>query len=625
MAKIKNYKEEEDQPKKRRSKRSFWSSLIFLSSVIVLMAIAFTAYSLAFQHKAYFGLKFAGESLGGRDQKAIETLTKVRSDQFLGQKITLETPIKKYQLGLTEVTLSYDSAKTAERAVNYAHKNDLIGFRNRLTLLFKPRKLTPAYQYNENALTDKIKSYAVELDQPEKDYSLQITSGKVEITTERAAGRRLNQGKLLSDLRRHIEELDTMPIQLAIEDKSPSVSLTNAQTAKTEAEAILAGKELTLVYNTSTFMIDIDTLGNWILATPNGEDLVVDINRDKVRDYLKTVVLSIDIGPQDAMLSVVNGKVTITQPSQNGVTVDQEATLSQIVASLLGRISQASTPTRIAIVTKVSAPSITNDTLTSLGLTDLIGSGTTSFATSPANRISNITLGARLINGALVKPGETFSTLKRLGKVDASSGFLPELVIKENKTVPEYGGGLCQVSTTLFRAALNSGLKILERQNHSYRVSYYEPPVGMDATIYDPAPDFKFQNDTAGYILVQSKIVGKKITFEMYGTKDGRVVTMSDPVISEVTPPPEPIMQPTDTLPAGEQKQVDHAHDGAIASFTYVVTKDGQELYKNTFISHYVPWPARFLVGTGPVAPAPTPADTTTPPPADTATPAPST
>jgi vancomycin resistance protein YoaR len=211
--------------------------------------------------------------------------------------------------------------------------------------------------------------------------------------------------------------------------------------------------------------------------------------------------------------------------------------------------------------------------------------------------VHNIKTGVKYISGAIVKPNEEFSTIARLGTIDQSSGYLPELVIKENSTVPEFGGGLCQVSTTLFRAAMNAGLDITERQNHSYRVSYYEPPVGMDATIYYPKPDFKFKNTTNNYILINGYVEGTKVSFDIYGTKDGRTVSVSDPEVYDITPPPDPIYTDDPTLEPGEVKQTDSAHPGAKAIFYYTVKKGDQIINKQTFKSAYVPWPAKFKRG----------------------------
>jgi vancomycin resistance protein YoaR len=132
----------------------------------------------------------------------------------------------------------------------------------------------------------------------------------------------------------------------------------------------------------------------------------------------------------------------------------------------------------------------------------------------------------------LIAPGEEFSFVDRLGPVDGEHGYLPELVIKNNRTEPEFGGGICQVSSTFFRAAFNSGFKITERRNHAYPVQYYRP-YGMDATIYIPKPDLKFRNNTSGYVLLQPKVEGFNLIVQAFGSNDGRSVTIDGPHILE--------------------------------------------------------------------------------------------
>jgi vancomycin resistance protein YoaR len=160
----------------------------------------------------------------------------------------------------------------------------------------------------------------------------------------------------------------------------------------------------------------------------------------------------------------------------------------------------------------------------------------------------------------------------------------------------EFGGGLCQIGTTAFRAALAVGVPITERRNHSYRVVYYEP-AGTDATIYDPAPDFKFRNDYATPLLFQTRIDGDDLYFELWGAKDGRVATQTTPVISNVVvPAPTKIVETLDLKP-GEKKCTEKAHNGADAKFTYNVTYPSGQTVTQDFKSHYVPWQAVCLLG----------------------------
>ncbi|OGG14392.1 hypothetical protein A2773_00645 [Candidatus Gottesmanbacteria bacterium RIFCSPHIGHO2_01_FULL_39_10] len=237
-----------------------------------------------------------------------------------------------------------------------------------------------------------------------------------------------------------------------------------------------------------------------------------------------------------------------------------------------------------------------------MGIRELIGVGRSKFAHSIPGRIHNVALAASRINGRLIPPGATFSFNEALGDVSASTGFQPAYIIKDGKTVLGDGGGVCQVSTTLFRAALNAGLPIVERWAHAYRVGYYEQDSkpGFDATVYAPGVDLKIKNDTGNNILIQAITdkVNASLTFEFYGTSDGRTVDISAPKIYSESPPPPDLYQDDPTLSNGEVKQTDFAAWGAKAEFNYKVIKNDETVFEKRFFSNYRPWQAVFLRGT---------------------------
>jgi vancomycin resistance protein YoaR len=170
------------------------------------------------------------------------------------------------------------------------------------------------------------------------------------------------------------------------------------------------------------------------------------------------------------------------------------------------------------------------------------------------------------------------------------------------------GGGVCQVSTTVFRAALNAGLPIVERYNHGYVVSWYGDP-GMDATIYTPSVDLKFRNDTGAYLLVQPAVDSSNgvLTFNFYGTKPNRQVTIGEPVISDVKEPGEPVYRVDESLAPGERRQVEYAQRGMTVTVERTVTENGQTRV-DKIVSNYQPWNAVYLVAPGTEIPAtPTP------------------
>ncbi|KKQ60438.1 MAG: VanW family protein [Parcubacteria group bacterium GW2011_GWE2_38_18] len=340
-------------------------------------------------------------------------------------------------------------------------------------------------------------------------------------------------------------------------------------------------------------------MGQWLALVPNpnssGKDdkVMIALNNNNVEKYLKDKVASTtDQKLVDAKFQIsAGGRVTQFQAGKEGRELDIAANLSKIEDEFIKNKKQEIE----LIINKLSPESNVNDVNT-LGIKEIIGTGQSTFTGSPRNRVKNISIGAAALNGIIVKPGENFSLLKTLGKIDASNGYLQELVIKEGKTIPEYGGGLCQIGTTIFRAAVNSGLPIVERRNHSYRVSYYEP-AGTDATIYDPAPDFKFKNDTGNNILIQTRIEGTKLYFDIWGTKDERIAEQTKPTIYNIVKPkPTKLIETTD-LPAGKKKCTESAHNGADAFFDYKVTYADGTIKKERFSSHYVPWQEVCLIG----------------------------
>ena len=326
-------------------------------------------------------------------------------------------------------------------------------------------------------------------------------------------------------------------------------------------------------------------------------------SQDKLDLKLSTIYKEINQEPVEAVFNFQDGRVAQFRASQNGREVDREQLGQQILSKadlVLNHTNQ-----RIVIIdipTKILKPTLTTDKVNKMGINELIGTGTSLFQHSIDSRVYNVNLAATRINGALVAPGEIFSFDQTVGDVSSLTGYKQAYIISGGKTVLGDGGGVCQVSTTLFRAALNAGLPIVERHAHAYRVGYYEEdsPAGIDATVYVPTVDLKFKNDTGHYILIQTIIdlTQLRLTFMIYGTSDGRVVNMTTPVVTNLRPAPPDKYEDDPTLPAGTIKQVDFAAGGADASFTRTVTRNGQVLDNDTFTSHYMPWQAVYLRGT---------------------------
>ncbi len=327
-------------------------------------------------------------------------------------------------------------------------------------------------------------------------------------------------------------------------------------------------------------------------------DNIVSLNFDKkiLNEFISRIEKEIDKDAVEAKFELKDGKAREFQLSSNGLKVDaQKLNMSAIDAFVAGKNA-------VEIPVGVAKPKVTTENIDKLGIKELIGRGASTYFASIPSRVYNIALAASRVNGTLVAPGETFSFNKAVGDVSSLTGYRQAYIIKDGKTVLGDGGGVCQVSTTLFRAILNAGLPVAERRAHSYRVKYYEQdsPPGLDATVYAPSTDLKFKNDTGNYILIVARADPKKysLVFELYGTKDGRVSEVSKPVVTNVVAPPPDLYQDDPTLPAGAIKQVDFRAYGSTVTFNYLVKRNGETIYQKTFVSNYRPWQAVYLKGT---------------------------
>jgi vancomycin resistance protein YoaR len=222
--------------------------------------------------------------------------------------------------------------------------------------------------------------------------------------------------------------------------------------------------------------------------------------------------------------------------------------------------------------------------------------------------LANVKAAAARFNGVVIEPQATFSFNAIVGNISKEEGFEEGLVIVGNRTVKGVGGGVCQVSTTAFQAALRYGFPIVERYPHGYRVRYYEDKnfglgPGYDATVFAPWADLKFVNDSDTHVLIETQYDPAKVTltFNLYGTSDGRKANLTPGIVENEVPAPTDIYE-KDTegdVKPGEIKQTDFAVAGATISFNYTVSRDGEVISTQKFVSKYTPWANRFKFGEG--------------------------
>lgn len=583
--------------------------LLALGGLVAIYLI----YCLAFLGRVYPRVSIAGESFGGLTRTQLLNRLGVLVLRAETTPIILTNEGDSTTLQTSTINWVVNKSETANRLLDVGRGTDYwLSFREQIRAPFRRQSVSPLYSYDKPALDRELEKVAGGVDRKAVNASAVFSNHSLVITKE-FVGRRVDRDQMEQALISRWLTFSGGEIAIQTEFDLPEVVLSSEEELRSLTDALLA-KRLKLTWAGGSKPLgssEMEQLIEFVGQSPKApvadgeisqQVLTPMFTQEKVRAYLQQLATTIDKPAQEPKLIIVDGALSVSKASQDGYVVNVDASAVGLLAAL-----EAQTGGEYALTADIQSPSVKESELASLGIKERIGYGETSFAGSPANRKHNISNGVTLLQSALVKPGEEFSTVKTLGKVDDTTGFLPELVIKENKTVPEFGGGLCQVSTTLFRSILNAGLKITERANHSYRVGYYEPPVGLDATIYLPKPDLKFVNDTPGHILIQGQVKGNKVIFELWGTSDGRVSSISDPSVSNLVDPPPQINTETDTLAKGETKQVEKAHQGATALVGYTVTRNGQVINRQSFRSVYKAWPAKFLVGTREDPPPPAP------------------
>jgi len=566
----------------------------FILGALILLCLS--TFFLYFQNRIYYDVYILDFPLGG--------LTSEQANNYLAgnvyppDKITLKAKEQIFEIPLKEIDFSYDFENTAGKALQTGHSGHLAA--NTLMLIASPftkTKINLLYNFNSEKLENYISVIAGQVAIEPIYPSVSLTDQGVVVEKGRG-GKDINRQKLIKDIENTFALGDFTPIEVALIDTDPTIGDNDAKLLRESAES-LVGKKIILKLEFDEYPIPdkeiVEFLSPYVRYQESPIDRFIDNLSEKVnRD------------PQNAVFVFDEGKAKEFAPAKDGLTV-QKASLKEEINNALSTL-QSNPDQKVATIEMPVAkvpPNITIKDVNNLGIRELVGRGVSKFAHSIPSRIYNISLASSKFNGVLVEPGETFSFNDTLGDVSSYTGYKQAYVIRDGKTVLGDGGGVCQVSTTLFRAVLNAGLPVVERRAHSYRVGYYEQdsPPGLDATVFSPTTDFKFKNDSPGHILIQTKVDTKNSTlvFEIYGTSDGRKSSITKPVVSGVSSPPEDLYIDDPTLPIGTVKQIDYKAWGAKVTFNYTVEKEGAVIYEKTFISNYLSWQAKFLRGTAPV------------------------
>src|SRR3989344_537623 len=584
---------------------------IFILVVLIFFgALEHKVFEAKYEDRFYPGIFLGGESVGGQTYQEVLNRFQHRITELekngLGVNFESFQEFKKIHIPMSEMGFTADNSVEyislgdwngdLEKAYKWGRStNHVSNLKEQITLLFTKKYFNFSVDIQKVAVDSFIEHTIYNFLKKSVPATFSFTNNKVVITKE-IEGETLDRNEVLNTLEEKLVRLDITPTTFVIQKDTPMDTQEKLEPFLGLAEKISKEGNFVFQYEGRDWKIKGPKLVTWL--TMNEKDSI-GVDNTKLEDYLNnTIGKFIDNPPQNSRFQMQGGKLVEIVLGRSGNAIDIDDILKKVekvISDINARVIDGTIYIPIKVI-KVP-PKITKETVETYRILDLVGAIRTSFDGSTADREHNIKIGVAAINGMLIPPGGEFSTVSSIGPVTEKEGYVKEMVIKENKTTKEFGGGLCQIATTLFRLALNAGLPITERVNHRFVVHYYDPP-GLDATIYGPHPDLRFVNDTGNYLLLQARVENKQVIMELYGQKDGRSVEISRPTpYNKIPAPPTKYISSVELL-LGQTKCTEMPHDGVTTDVLYSVRYPDGTTKDQNFHSVYKPWQKVCLIGT---------------------------
>ncbi len=577
--------------------KKFWITLSYVIIVlllfILLIGTVVLGWLLYYRSRVLPGLQLLQTSVGGYSRNQVVELIE-QETQSHDLELNLEYEDRSWKINLKDVGYKIDTARTARDSVNWGKEWPSI--LQVLSLTGSSKELPLAYSVDHDLLAKQISLIKEEVETPAIEPEIQVSPELVVTSQQGTVGRKVMDEELNKQISFYMAWLVDGKIPLPVSVSDLRVSEERLKLSEDRARKWL-GKNIVFTYNDETITWEGAKIASLVGMNQDFSEVKIkkstDLLSERINRPAKDAVFEFDS---------IKGRVKEFKAEEKGVSLEKDIFVDNIENVLKTLEGQATDSAKMNLPVITVEPKIKANDVNDLGIKELIGMGDSHFKGSIPSRLHNIGLGMSRVNGVIIAPGEEFSFVKNIGEISSSTGYEPAYIIMNGQTILGDGGGVCQVSTTVFRAALNTGLPITQRHAHSYRVSYYEQQSfpGLDATVYPPNVDLKFVNDTPAHILMQTTFdeQNRYAKVEFYGTGDGRVAEISNPRLWDVIQPAEDLYIDDPNLPVGQVKQTEHRINGAKAAFDWKVMRDGQVIQEKTFTSVFRPWQGVYLRGT---------------------------
>ncbi len=556
------------------------------------LVLGWAGFERYHHNRVFAGVKAAGVAVGGLTLEAATAKIAAETKNITPPRLTLKAGDKTLEVSASELGWKPDARATAERA--FAIGRDR--FSERMAALRGQVKIPLVPSVDPGALEKRLQEIAQSLEYPPVNAKVVFKDGRYSVMPEKA-GLKLDVQSALETYIKHPEQtvLEFFPKTI-----TPSITAGMLEPVARKANELL--RPITLVYAEPRLagggQVHKRTLQVSEVVALLGVQEEIRVNPAALGKILAQMAARFDRLPVDARYVVDRDGQLAVRPEVDGWKMNQPETRKRLELELLrpdlSELNLTVVP-KAALVRAADLPKAEN--------LQLLAEATTYYSGSAPERIANVHAAARNLDGYIVPAGGVFNFNDAIGSISPENGFKEALVISEGRTVKGVGGGVCQVSTTAFRALYQAGLPILERNQHAYRVRWYDNIVGFDAAVYQPYLNLRARNDTPGPLVVRSTVTRTTHTVRLYGIPDGRQVTISKPVILSRTPhpPPQYIVEPS--LRPGQVKQVDWAVDGFRTRITRSITRPDGRVEVDVLNSNFRPWRAVYQIGPQPVAP----------------------
>ncbi|NUQ38310.1 MAG: VanW family protein [Caldilineales bacterium] len=584
---------------------SFWRLLLIcLLAPVLLLVVALARFELTFAGRIFPGVQAMSVDLTGMNREEAYAALQAAAITYDLPPLALRHGDQVWPLKAGELGVAVDVRPLAQQAFAIGRTGDLAAnLAEQWQVFWQGRRLSPPVTVRPGAVSMAVATRTASLNRAVTEPKLTLSDLQVVVSAPRpgqmvdvAATRDAIIQRLYSG-EGGVVDVVIRPLQAAGADMS----------AEQETIQNLLDRPIILADNRGEFQFALDPatlvgMLSWTAGDGAAGSVRPQVDEASLRGLVEGWAQQVARPPLNARFDFEpkSGMLIELSPSIEGYALDVEATVAALLQAIAGGERQ------IALPLQVIRPAVASDDAAGLGIKELVASGASSFKGSSAARVANIEVAAAKFVGVVIPAGGVFSFNEHVGDVTAANGFEDSLVIAGDTTAVGIGGGVCQVSTTVFRAAWLGGFPLVERWNHGYIVSWYGAP-GLDATIYTPRVDFKFRN-TTGHALLIKPIVDKAkgtLTFEFYGTRPNWQVETGKPVYQDEKPPPPPLYIEDRSLPAGKVVQFDWAVEGKTAEVKRTVrAADGAVLINETLRSTYRPWQAKYRFGPGFTPPA---------------------